>query len=99
MSGVSGEIRKRKKKLSKKYYGTSHTVSLEEAEFVHEKGNDLLVVGTGQNGKINLITGSLAVLCPQGLQGTGATTPAGHCHLQPGQGPQDRPVPCHLLTS
>ena len=51
---LSGEIRKRKKKLSKKYYGTSHIVSLEEAEFVYEKGSNLLVVGTGQNGNLHL---------------------------------------------
>ena len=51
---LSGEIRKRKKKLSKKYYGTSHIVSLEEAEFVYEKGSDLLIVGTGQNGNLQL---------------------------------------------
>jgi len=51
---LSGEIRKRKKKLSKKLYGTSHIVSLEEAEFVYEKGSDLLVIGTGQNGNLHL---------------------------------------------
>jgi hypothetical protein len=51
---LSGEIRKRKKKLSKKYYGTSHIVSLEEAEFIYEKGCDLLIVGTGQEGNLHL---------------------------------------------
>jgi hypothetical protein len=51
---LSGKIRKRKKKLSKKYYGTSHIVSLEEAEFVYDKGCDLLVVGTGQDGNLHL---------------------------------------------
>lgn len=51
---LSGKIRKRKKKLSKKHYGTSHIVSLDEAEFVYEKGSDLLVVGTGQNGNLRL---------------------------------------------
>lgn len=51
---LSGEIRKRKKKLSKKQYGTSHIVSLEEAEFIFEKGSNLLVVGTGQNGNLHL---------------------------------------------
>ncbi|HXE96500.1 MAG TPA: MTH938/NDUFAF3 family protein [Dongiaceae bacterium] len=51
---LSGEVRKRKKKLSKKHYGTSHIVSLEEAEFVYEKGSNLLVVGTGQNGNLHL---------------------------------------------
>jgi len=51
---LSGEIRKRRKKLSKKLYGTSHIMSLEEAEFVYEKGCRLLIVGTGQNGSLRL---------------------------------------------
>jgi hypothetical protein len=51
---LSGEIRKRRKKLSKKVYGTSHIMSLEEAEFVYEKGCRLLIVGTGQNGNLRL---------------------------------------------
>ena len=51
---LSGEIRKRRKKLSKRVYGTSHIMSLEEAEFVYEKGCRLLIVGTGQNGSLRL---------------------------------------------
>ena len=51
---LSGEVAKRKKKLSKKYYGTSHIISLEEAEFVYEKGCDTLVLGTGQYGNVKL---------------------------------------------
>jgi hypothetical protein len=51
---LSGEIRKRRKKLSKRVYGTSHIMSLEEAEFVYEKGCPLLIVGTGQNGNLRL---------------------------------------------
>ena len=31
---LSGEVVKRKKKLSKKYYGTSHVLSKDEAKFV-----------------------------------------------------------------
>jgi Uncharacterized conserved protein len=50
----SGEISKRKKKLSKKHYGTSHIVSLEEAEFVYEKGSHLLIIGSGQDGNLHL---------------------------------------------
>ena len=34
---LSGEVKKRKKKLSKAVYGTSHTVSLAEAEHVYER--------------------------------------------------------------
>src|ERR1700674_3199441 len=35
---LSGEVVKRKKKLSKKYYGTSHVLSKDEAKFVFERG-------------------------------------------------------------
>lgn len=51
---LSGEVVKRKKKLSKKYYGTSHILSLEEAEFIFEKGCDTLIVGSGQYGNVKL---------------------------------------------
>src|SRR5208337_3867733 len=39
---LSGEVVKRKKKLSKKLYGTSHIVSKDEAKFVFEKGCEQL---------------------------------------------------------
>lgn len=51
---LSGEVVKRKKKLSKKYYGTSHIVSREEAEFIYEKGCNTLVLGAGQDGNVTL---------------------------------------------
>jgi hypothetical protein len=46
---LSGEVVKRKKKLSKKYYGTSHILSKDEAKFVFEKGCEQLIVGSGPN--------------------------------------------------
>ena len=51
---LSGKVEKRKKKLSKKIFGTSHMMSLPEAEFVYEKGSDLLVLGTGQYDNVRL---------------------------------------------
>ena len=51
---LSGEVAKRKKKLSKKYYGTSHTLSKDEAKFVFEKGCEQLIVGSGQIGNVHL---------------------------------------------
>ncbi len=51
---ISGKIRKRKKKLSKKRCGTSHIISLEEAEYVYEKGLEELIIGTGQEGLVTL---------------------------------------------
>lgn len=50
----SGKIEKRRKKLSKKSSGTSHRMSLEEAEYVLTQPADLLVVGTGQYGRLTL---------------------------------------------
>ena len=44
----SGEVVKRKKKLSKKYYGTSHVLSKDEAKFVFEPGCEQLILGSGQ---------------------------------------------------
>src|SRR5436190_9881683 len=44
---LSGEVVKRKKKLSKKYYCTSHVLSKDEAKFVFEKGCEQLILGSG----------------------------------------------------
>ena len=49
---LSGEVIKRKKKLSKKYYGTSHVLSKDEAKFVFEKGCEQLIIGSGQIGNV-----------------------------------------------
>jgi hypothetical protein len=51
---LDGSVKKRKKKLSKRIYGTSHTISLDEAKHVYEKGVELLIVGTGQYGLVRL---------------------------------------------
>ncbi|MDP2822253.1 MAG: MTH938/NDUFAF3 family protein [Sulfuritalea sp.] len=51
---LSGAVARRKKKLSKAVYGTSHTVSLAEAECIYEKGAENLIVGAGQNGMVEL---------------------------------------------
>ena len=51
-----GQVKKRKKKLSKAVYGTSHTISLEEARDVCGQGPDAdrLIVGSGQYGNVEL---------------------------------------------
>jgi hypothetical protein len=51
---LSGEVEKRRKRLSKAQYGTSHVISKAEAKFVFEKGCDLLIIGTGQVGNVRL---------------------------------------------
>jgi hypothetical protein len=51
---LNGQIEKRKKKLSKALYGTSHILSLDEAKFVYEKGTKRLIIGSGQYGNVEL---------------------------------------------
>lgn len=51
---LDGDVRKRKKKLSKEVYGTSHKISVEEAKYVYEKGAEKLIIGSGQEGMIKL---------------------------------------------
>ncbi len=51
---LDGMVKKRKKKLSKSVYGTSHKVSLEEAEHIYENGAKLLIIGAGQSGCVEL---------------------------------------------
>jgi hypothetical protein len=49
-----GQVKKRKKKLSKALYGTSHILSLDEARYVYEKGTEQLIIGTGQYDNVRL---------------------------------------------
>ena len=52
--GLDGGVKKRKKKLSKAIYGTSHKVSLDEAKYVYEEGVKQLIIGSGQYGVLHL---------------------------------------------
>ena len=51
---LSGSVKKRKKKLSKQQYGTSHTMSLAEAENIYDEGAAQVIVRTGQHGVLKL---------------------------------------------
>ena len=51
---LTGEVKKRKKKLSKAVYGSSHTLSLDEAKHVYEAGAEQIIIGTGQYGVLKL---------------------------------------------
>jgi len=51
---LGGTVKKRKKKLSKEIYGTSHMLSLDEAKHVYEYGVEQLIVGTGHVGLVKL---------------------------------------------
>ena len=51
---LNGEVTKRKKKLTKDIYGTSHNISLPEAEYIYQEGADGLLIGAGQFGRVRL---------------------------------------------
>ena len=51
---LGGQVQKRKKKLSKVVYGTSHTISLAEAKHLYQKGAARLLIGAGQHGRVAL---------------------------------------------
>jgi hypothetical protein len=52
-----GIVKRRKKKLSKRIYGTSHQISLDEIKYVYREESDGIVIGSGQYG--------VAVLSPE----------------------------------
>ncbi len=53
---LDGKVKKRKKKLSKAIYGTSHKISLDEAKHIYQRGAERLIIGTGQFGMTKLST-------------------------------------------
>ena len=65
---LSGEVVKRKKKLSKKYYGTSHVLSKDEAKFVFERGCEQLILGSGQIGNVHLSPEAEAYFAKKGCK-------------------------------
>ena len=59
---LKGKVEKRKKKLSKEVFGTSHLISLAEAEFIYEDGVTRIIIGTGQSGMVTLSDEAAAYL-------------------------------------
>jgi hypothetical protein len=51
---LNGKVEKRKKKLSKEVFGTSHIISIAEAEYIYEGGAQELIIGSGQSGMAKL---------------------------------------------
>ena len=51
---LNGMVVKRKKKPSKEVFGTSHMISLAEAEYIYEEGTVRILIGTGQSGMVQL---------------------------------------------
>jgi len=72
---LNGKVKKRKKKLSKAVYGTSHIISLDEAKQVYEEGAKQLIVGTGQYGNVTLSDDAKTYFLRKKLQVTLLPTP------------------------
>lgn len=72
---TSGEVKKRRKELSKKLYGTSHRLSLEEAKFIYEKNTKFLIIGAGQYNKLNLSSKALKFFNDEGVEIIKKATP------------------------
>ena len=94
---LSGEVVKRRKELSKKYYGTSHVLSKDEAKFVFERGCDQLILGSGQMGNVRLSPEAEAYFAKKGMQGTIAAHSRGDRCVQWVAPEEDRAFPCDLL--
>ncbi len=71
---LSEEVKKRKKKLSKRIYGTSHVLSLDEAKHIYQEGCDVIIIGSGQYDTLRLSPEAEAYFkkkdCQVILQGT-----------------------------
>lgn len=85
---LSGEVKKRKKKLSKNVYGTSHKVSLDEAKYVYEKGCRAVVVGTGQHDGLRLSKEAEEYLSKKGCEILMKPTPQAVVVFNKTQGPK-----------
>lgn len=72
---LDGEVAKREKKLSKEVYGTSHTISLAEAEDMFEAGAQGLLIGAGQFGRVRLSPEAAAYFQEKDCPVTILTTP------------------------
>lgn len=72
---LNGEVIKRKKKLSKEIYGTSHKVSLAEAEYIYQEGAEMLVIGAGHFSRVRLSPEAEKYFQEQGCQVEILSTP------------------------
>jgi len=72
---LDGKVTKRKKRLSKEIYGTSHTISLAEAVYIYQDGAQGLLIGAGQFGRVRLSPEAATFFQDKGCRVTILTTP------------------------
>lgn len=73
--GPDGRVSRRKKKLSKQVYGTSHRISLAEAEQIYRPDADQLLIGSGVFGLVKLSDEASAYFAEKGMSVTLQPTP------------------------
>ena len=71
---LRGKIKKRRKKLSKRIYGTSHTISLDEIEASYQEGAEQLILGTGFFDRVRLSAEAEEYLASKGCRATLVST-------------------------
>jgi len=73
---LDGKVEKRKKRLSKQVYSTSHIISMDEAKQIYQEGAKRLIVGSGQTGMVKLSDEAAAYFKQKGCTVELAPTPA-----------------------
>ena len=64
---ADGSIKRRKKKLAKELYGTSHSIGPEELKILCKKKPEILIIGTGHDGCAGLTKKASAFLQKQAV--------------------------------
>ncbi len=72
---VSGKVKKRKKSLSRQHYGTAHSLGPKELEKVCTGGPEILFVGTGREGRMELTDEARRFLEQRAIQVEALPTP------------------------
>ncbi|MHC4399775.1 MAG: ROK family protein [Planctomycetota bacterium] len=72
---VDGKVRKRKKSLAKKAYGTSHVVGPEELARVCRGGPEALFIGTGHSGLVEVSAEARRFLSQRSIECCAVPTP------------------------
>ena len=72
---LNGKVKKRRKRLSRRVFGGSHVVSIEEARHVYQRGAKRLIVGAGYDGVLTLSPEASAYLKKHGCRVDMRSTP------------------------
>ena len=72
---LDSSVEKRKKKLSKEKYGTSHIVSKKEAKHIFQEGAKYIIIGSGQYDALKLSDEAAAYFKKKGCKVICKATP------------------------